>query len=174
MTIWENGWLAIKERLGYFYLHEKTRSGTVAVVPYHIDLGSNLWVLVRKEICPSHSENHELNCITGGIGHSYTPGMAAVESVLEEAGYAVNELDLNKVGWFYQSKMTDTKVHCFVVPIKDMDKKITPTGDGSELEKSGSCIWVSAHTLGFSDIKDISFAYIYTRLRLSRTFVGLD
>lgn len=166
-TLWENKWLAVRERDGYSYLHEKTRTGTVAILPYHFDPETaEIMVLARMEVCPAHSDTHELNCITGGVEHSHTEDEAAVGELLEEAGYLIEERDLVFLGSYFVSKQTDTVVHCYAVEIKDVEKRSEAKGDGSLLEKSATTTkWLKADVAG--QITDIHFAFLYCRLLLS-------
>lgn len=169
-TLWENKWLAVRERDGHSYLHEKTITGTVAILPYHVDPETeDLMLLARMEVCTAHSDNHELSCITGGVAYSCTEEEAAVGKLLEEAGYLVEEDDLAFLGDYFVSKQTDTVVHCYAVEIKDIEKR-HEVKDGM-IEKPATTKWLR---LDAAKVKDMRFAFLYCRLLLNFAYSKLE
>lgn len=144
-TLWKNQWLSIKDNDGYFYLHENTRKGTVVVFPFrYTGDDTSIEVLVHQEVCPAHVEDLDISAasITGGIRHDSSPEDAALEELLEEAGYSATIEELIAMGSVYPSKMSDTKAYLFAVDCTGKEQG-QALGDGSKFEEGSYSQWIS-------------------------------
>lgn len=136
-------WLSIRQNNGYSYLHEERCNGVlIAFLPTR-NVHGKLQYLMRKEICPSHGNEHEFCGIIGGYDdNSITIRQTAIRELKEETGYDIDEIDLESLDWVWDSKAADTKVYLFTADISNYNQGIATT-DGSELEKNSSCEWVN-------------------------------
>ena len=123
-TLHENPWLSLKKIIapdkgvqGYVYSYE-TRCGghIIAVLPYRKNSRGVWEFLLRLEVTPCWGWEFEPSAITGGCELPISD-VSIVEDarreLMEESGFSVPRLIPGEL-----------------------------TGDGSELEKQASCIWV--------------------------------
>lgn len=141
-TVFENDFLAIQEREGYFFFHmTRTNGKLVVVVPYR-KLDNNIEYLARIEICPAHGLTPNLYSITGGVELDETPIQAARHELAEEAGYYVDEEQFVVLGEVRPSKQSDTIAYLYTIDLSSVDQKPIK-GDGSRWEENAGVKWVS-------------------------------
>ena len=142
-TIFKDEWLSIKSNNGYTFLHEEKANGKlICVIPYR-RINNNTEYLMRYEICPAHGNEHEFCMIIGSYDDlNLTIEETVVKELREESGYIVDQSNLKPLDWVWDSKVADTKVYLFTIDLTDLEPDI-PLTDGTDLEKSAYCKWVS-------------------------------
>ena len=142
-TIFKEEWLSIKSNKGYTFLHEEKANGKlICVIPYRQNNG-NMEYLMRYEICPAHGDEHEFCMIIGSYDNvDLTIEETVVKELREETGYIVDQSKLQSLDWVWDSKVADTKVYLFTIDLTNL-KSYEPLTDGTELEKTAYCKWVS-------------------------------
>jgi 8-oxo-dGTP pyrophosphatase MutT (NUDIX family) len=141
-TVFENKFLAIREREGYYFYHStRTNGKLVVVVPYR-KLGDTVEYLARVEICPAHSLSPSIYSITGGVNAEETPLNAAKRELAEEAGYYVETEQLVMLGQLRPSKQSDTIAYLYSADLSGVDQQAIE-GDGSHWENEATVKWVS-------------------------------
>jgi 8-oxo-dGTP pyrophosphatase MutT (NUDIX family) len=150
-TVFENDFLAIQEREGYFFFHMTRTNGKLAVVVPYRKSGKNIEYLARIEICPAHGLTPNLYSITGGVELDETPVQTARHELAEEAGYYVNEKQFVALGEVRPSKQSDTIAYLYTIDLSSVDQKRIK-GDGSRWEENTGVKWVSFREgLGIAD-----------------------
>lgn len=141
-TLFENNFVAIKENMGYSYLHIVRSNGRlVAILPYRVVNGEQEY-LARVEICPAHSLEAATYSITGGVEKNESLVAAAKRELNEESGYTVEMEDFVHLGEVRPSKQSDTIVGLFAVDVSNKEQHAI-LGDGSRWEQNASVKWVS-------------------------------
>lgn len=175
-TLHSNDWLSLRvvrapERgiNGYVFSHESRCQGRiVAVLPY-ADTPTGRRYLVRSEVTPCWSLDHQMSAITG----AYEGGDIeddAVRELEEEAGYTIDRGDLIPLGESYASKSADTVYSLFAVDVTEKAQGHA-YGDGSRLEAEGSTVWLSE--VEVCSVRDPQVAVMVLRLGLGeRVTVG--
>jgi len=155
-TLWKNKWISIRKRSdGYTYLHEDKCNGMlVAILPFKFLARDEMCYLARFEVIPPHlltdqtlqeaSKNPPPSCITGGVDipDPLDLDREVLRELEEEAGYIVDKSKLISLGSINQSKIADTIIYLFAVNVTGLGK-IKPLGDGSKLEKTAKCKWIT-------------------------------
>jgi len=148
-SLFENKWLSLKQVVkpdiginGYVFSHTSRCDGKiVSILPFrYINGKKDVEWLIRKEITPAWGLQFEYSSITGGVENN-DPRKTAVHEIAEEAGYEVKEENLISLGESYGSKSSDTVYSLFTVNLSGKEKTLDASGDGSELEKSGTTEW---------------------------------
>ena len=135
----------------YYYKHVKLYNGSViAILPYrytNYPLGFNKEFLLINEMRPAWSIDKLISAsLTGGVEKGSYPEATAVKELKEEAGYTVEESNLEYLGTTYSAKASDTIVHLFAVDVTDLVPELIK-GDGTGLESMSKPIWVTVKEL---------------------------
>lgn len=153
---------------GYWYLHEtRCDARIVSVLPYRwVNAGEDQreWLL-KSEITPCWGDEPTLSSVTGGCEADADPVQDAAREVLEETGYAVKPADLEYLGACHAGKSTDTIYDLFTVDVTDA-AWAAHAGDGSALESSATCVWLSDTML--AGVMDPLVSVIRLRIGLDR------
>lgn len=146
-VLYKDEWYSIKEHNSYPYVHEEKCNGTlVSILPFR-KINGKIEFLMRYEVIPSHSDNHEFCGVIGGYDDcSITIKQTAVKELKEETGYSIDEKQLIELDWVYAGKSNDTKVYLFSCDLTNITKGIATT-DGTELEKNAYCRWEEQNNL---------------------------
>jgi len=136
-TLWEDEWLAVKSKDGWYtYTHSIKSDGKgVAVLGYTEDG----LVLGRYENTPPHGDGITLASLTGMVEKGDTPLSTAVKELKEEAGLDAEEGDFIDLGTVRPSKSSDTVIYCFGVELKHQEGKLYGEGDGTKGEEGAYC-----------------------------------
>lgn len=129
---------------GYDYLHEDRCNGkTVAILPYRYPSPhQKAEYLLRKELTPCWSINEQMvSSITGGVDKGNTVRETAVIELAEEAGYEIENRQLEYLGECRGTKSSDTTYYLFTVDLTGMEKTLDGSGDGSKNEARAECYW---------------------------------
>ncbi len=166
-VLFENPFLSVIDRGGYFFSHEKRANGQlVALLPYR-DGEKEREYLARIEVCPAHSPDPERCSITGGVDPKSTPNAAALKELFEEAGYRVTQKALIPLGTVRPSKSADTTVHLYAVDVTGITPDEAP-GDNTAFEQGASTEWLSASLV--IEQKDPLLIAAMARINLDRPF----
>jgi hypothetical protein len=138
-VLFENDWVTVLDRGGWTVVRDMNGLG-VALLPYRIHQGQDLWYLGRLEPCPSHGPLVLPSCITGGIEEGETPEQCAVKELKEEAGYAITRDHLIPLGEVWPSKLVEMRVLMYAVNVTGMAHS-KPQGDGSVYEALAENAW---------------------------------
>jgi len=170
--LFENEYLALIERDGYFFVREVRCNGViVGMIPFRMFNGQ-VQYLARLEITPPHNDQPELCCITGGLEPEQTLESCAVTELYEESGYRIEKEELLFLGTVRPSKSSDTTVYLFSV---DLTRQIQdlPKGDGTRWEQDASVRWLSReeaiqikdplHIAGLARVEQIKFQTVTPR-----------
>ena len=144
-TLYENKWLALREKDGYTYLHENRCNGKlVAILVFTKNENGIDKILGRFEDNPAHGGIHRLCSITGGVENDDVITTVLME-LEEEGGFKVNEEDLIPLGEARPYKAADTVCSLFGFDAtgKEETRNENPPGDDSGGEESCYCEWVS-------------------------------
>ena len=161
--LYQNEYLAIIERKGYFFSREIRCNGIiVTLLPFRINKGTGMEFLARLEVCPAHGEDLTLYSITGGLEKGKTIKETAQQELHEEAGFQVELDEFIDLGHVRPSKAADTTVYLFAVDVASKLQS-APQGDGSKFEANASVKWVN-YKQGIQ-IEDPLFVTALTRLR---------
>ena len=150
-VLYENQWLSLKKVVkpdvginGYVFSHASRCEGKiVSLLPFrYFEKEGNIEIqfLIRKEITPCWGLQFEYSSITGGVENN-DPVTTAIHEMAEEAGYEIKESDLLNLGECYGSKSSDSIYSLYGVNLTGKKKTLDASGDGSELEKSGTTEW---------------------------------
>ena len=140
-TLFQNQFLAVIERDGYFFSREIRCDGViVAILPYRMN-DNKLSFLARFEVCPAHGQEPELCSITGGLSRNSSVEETAQKELWEEAGYRVEVGEFIRLGQVKPSKSADTIAHLFAVDVSAKAQS-TPAGYSSRFEADASVRWV--------------------------------
>ena len=145
--LFKEEWLSIKQHNGYSYVHEEKCNGKlIAILPYR-KKSLSIEYLMRMEICPAHSNEHELCCIIGSCDNiALNEDNTAIKELKEEAGYTISIDQLIPLGWCWDAKVADTKVYLYTCDLTDVKIGFATT-DGTELEASAYCNWMDINSL---------------------------
>jgi 8-oxo-dGTP pyrophosphatase MutT (NUDIX family) len=170
-TLFQNQWLSLKEVVappnikGYVFSHETRSNGSiVSILPYR-ELNGKTQFLLRKEITPCwDDEEPNFSSITGGIEDISQKRQTVINEIKEEAGYEVSKQDLMFLGTCRGSKSSDTTYYLYSVDLSDK-KQGDAVGDGSELERLGSCVWFDDISESVDSLSYVSFYRLNARLK---------
>ncbi len=141
-VLFENPFLSVIERDGYFFSHEKRAEGhLVALLPFR-DSAAGREYLARIEVCPAHNLYPERCSITGGVEPGSTADATALEELYEEAGYQVTREALIQLGTVRPSKSADTTVHLYAINVTGVTPD-EPPSDNTSFEQGASTEWLS-------------------------------
>lgn len=155
---------------GYVYAqYTAAHDYVVAVMPYRVVRGSGgpfdssarIEYLLRSEITPAWSMNHELSAITGGWEGAEGFTGDAVRELAEEGGYKIEPRELIPLGRCLGTKFTSTRYVLFSADLTGKEQGPI-IGDGSAMEASGTADWVTADEL--LSIEDPMVSVMYLRL----------
>jgi len=141
-VLYENEYVQVLDRDGYYYWHEKQNLG-VALLVYR---GNGFEFLGRFELNPAHSTELEACSITGKIDGGETARLAAIRELKEETGYQCGSKDLEELGLFYPFKSSDYRLHGFAIDVSGQ-RRGKAKGDGSKAEEKANCKWLSRKEL---------------------------
>jgi 8-oxo-dGTP pyrophosphatase MutT (NUDIX family) len=144
----------------YDFVREAHSEGiTIALLPFRREQGKITAFLAREEICPAHSDQPELCCLTGGFQGNIKE-TARVE-LWEEAGYTATVDEFIVLGTARPTKSSDTLVYLFAIDVSDKLHS-PPPGDGTYWEERATIKWVT-YAEGIYN-KDPLFVTAITRL----------
>lgn len=151
--LYKTNWISLRRIIdkelginGYDYSHEDRCNGRiVAILPYrYSSLFRTPEYLLRKEITPCWDiKKSMISSITGGVEGNNTTRQTAIIEIAEEAGYEIENKQLNYLGECYGIKSSDTIYYLFTVDLTGFKKTLDGSGDGSELELKAKCYWTS-------------------------------
>lgn len=159
-TLFENKWMTVKQKTmsnGAKWVYSSAPwSGSVgvAVLPYKVvpvfDLEMNhvsydMAFLGRFDVIPCHSDEIELNSITGGYDNSdkYSLAECALNELAEEGGFKAEERHLIYLGSIRPNKSSDYITHLFAIDVELEDvEKCEAISDGSLGEQGAYSDWV--------------------------------
>ncbi len=142
-VLWENEWLRVKERDGWYTYYSQVKGNEgVAILGFN---SLNNHVLVRYEHTPCHGDGLRMTSLTGmrdkpGESRKAT----AIRELREESGYVVKERSLLSLGSVYCSKASDYKLYLFAVDLLGHTQGPI-IGDGTRGEKDATVEWVPAN-----------------------------
>ena len=142
-TLWENEWLSIKQKDGWYtYMHQEKSDGkAIAVLGYSED---PFMVLGRYENTPCHGDGIALSSLTGMVDPGEDFLDAAVREFGEESGLDANKEDFIELGEVRPSKASDTIIKLYAVKIDYVEGKTSGEGDGTQGEEGAYCKMVSS------------------------------
>lgn len=169
----DNKWLSLKEMTwpeknvpGYVFSHEKRCDGKiVSILPYRYINDNDIEILVRKEFTPCwKTDELVISSITGGVEKDLGPAKTAVHELEEEAGYTIDESELEFLGTSFGAKSSDTVYHLYTVDLTGKEQGKPTTEDPQELHSF--CYW----TTDFNELKkagDPMLSVLYLRMEVS-------
>lgn len=140
----------------------------VVCIPYLIE--KNEFIL-RYEYIPTYKYVDEQEYHVTVVGGQVETGEAIETAILreleEEAGIVVNEgYKLDALKPLYISKGLTSKYHPFIIPLNEREySEVTPTGDGSEVEKMSKSVRVSAKFIDSVKTSDLITDYLLLKLK---------
>jgi hypothetical protein len=147
-VLWENKWLQVYEKDGWYTCCRSTVGDGVMVLPFRPK--GNTWeILIRCEHTPCHEDGVRVKgkfnktSLTGQIEKGYDPISTAEKELHEESGYTVLQKDFIDLGWVYPTKHSDDKSYMYAVDLKDAKEPGEIKGDGTKGEDGAWCEWVS-------------------------------
>ena len=147
-TLWENKWLEVYEKDGWYTCVRSTVGDGVMVLPYRTK--GNTWeILIRCEHTPCHEDGVRVKgkfnktSLTGQIEKGYDPISTAEKELYEESGYSVAQKDFLDLGWVYPTKHSDDKSYLYAVNLDGAKEPAEIKGDGTKGEDGAWCEWVS-------------------------------
>ena len=147
--LFENEWLSIYERDGWYIIADESRcqdGQLIGLLIFTRDIAGNIdKVLGRYEYDHVTGEKGTtLTSVTGGVDHGSTPIESALEEMAQEAGYYLTEEDLVPLGTFEPSKAMTTVMHLYGFDATGMEdmRREEAEGDGTEGEDGAFCEWV--------------------------------
>jgi len=149
--LFENKWVQLKERDGWYTFSHNTRGDGVSVLLFDSQTKE---IVIRFENTPPHGGFNK-TALTGTIEDGYTAKGTAVKEVLEEAGVTITEDELIYLGWVYPSKFSDFKQYLFAVDIAGKAFGAIE-GDGTEGERDATVMSVSIDEALFINESSIS------------------
>jgi 8-oxo-dGTP pyrophosphatase MutT (NUDIX family) len=165
--LFKEEWLSIKQNNGYSYLHEEKCNGILMAFLPIKNVNGKLQYLMRREKCPAHGNEQEFCGIIGGYDdNTITIEETALKELKEESGYSIDKIDLESLGWVWDSKVADTKVYLFSANVSHYIQGIATT-DGTELEKNSSCEWVTLDKC--METKDSKVHVILNKMQYERS-----
>lgn len=135
--LYDNKWIQLRETDNYVYSHESRCNGKIiAVLPF---IPKPFKYLARYEGTPCQANGVIKFCaITGGVEHD-DPIATTLLELKEEAGVVATADELIDLGTVYPSKSQDTVIYLYGIDITGKTWTTTPTGDGSEHERTAYC-----------------------------------
>lgn len=177
-TLFENKWMTVKQKTmsnGAKWVYSSAPwSGSVgvAVLPYkNGSYEGRVLFLGRFDIIPCHSDQVELNSITGGYDNSdkFTLVQCALNELAEEGGYKAEEHHMIYLGSIRPNKSSDYTTHLFAVDVdQDGVEECEPVSDGSLGEQGAYSAWVTDDDI--IEAKDPILHAMITRLAWNREF----
>ena len=149
-------WSIIKENDGAF------------CIPYLIEKNQ---IVIRNEYIPTFkyvdSQEYHITLVGGSIENGESPETAMLRELEEEAGIVLNEgYKLDALKPLYISKGMTSKYHPFIIPLNEREySTITPTGDGSDVEKKSKSVNVSAKFIDSVKTSDLITDYLLLKLK---------
>lgn len=149
-------WSIIKER------------DLVVCIPYLIE--KNEFVL-RHEYIPTYKyvdgQEYHATVVGGQVETGEAIETAMLRELEEEAGIVVNEgYKLDALKPLYIAKGMTSKFHPFIIPLNEREySEVTPTGDGSEVEKMSKSVRVSAKFIDSVKTSDLITDYLLLKLK---------
>jgi ADP-ribose pyrophosphatase YjhB (NUDIX family) len=152
-TLLKNQWLSLKKIVaperginGYYYSHEERCNGCIiAVLPWRRANDGHIEYMVKCEVTPCWSLSPVRSALTGGW-EGGPPVEDAQRELEEESGYTVSIGQFIALGESYASKSADTRYRLYAVDLTGVVGK-PHKGDGSVLEASATCDWLSEEEL---------------------------
>lgn len=154
--LFENQWIQVKERDGWYtYMHNiKSEGKAIMCLVYDFTDDEEPKLLARYEHNPVHLDGtrsnkdpkYEMTSITGSYEPDKTIEEVVIMELLEEAGLEATEDELENLGMIYASKGSDTACHLYAIDGSQKDLG-EPSGDGSKGEEGAYVEWVSAKEL---------------------------
>ena len=158
-TLFKNDWINVVERDGWYTMYEAgTNEGVTILI-----LDSNNNVLVRYENCPPHGGMGPTS-FTGMVEKGETPLQTAIKELREESGYIAKPEDLLPLGYYYPSKMSALKMHCFSFNASGQIPQPLQ-GDGTKGEEGSFTKWWPLDK-ALQEIPQASFCFCLLRLGL--------
>ena len=138
-VLWENEWLRVKMKDGWYTCTESTKGDGIAVCVFRPKTKE---VLIRYEHTPCHGEGLRQTSITGMMDKGETPDQTALRELKEETGITANSDELLGLGWVFNSKSSSDKTYLFAVD--GSNKEIGEiVGDGTKGEEGAYVKWES-------------------------------
>ena len=120
--LWQNEWLAVKEKDDWTYTHSVKSNGEgVAVLGYTIN---PFRVLARFENIPCHNDGIALASLTGMMDHDGEDYITtAARELKEESGFDADKRDFFSLGVCRPSKSSDTIIYLYAVRLNYKEGK---------------------------------------------------
>jgi hypothetical protein len=139
---------------GYIYSHEDRCGGhIVSILPFR-KVDEEFEFLLRQEVTPCWSLDQMISSITGGVDPGMDPIAAALQEMIEEAGYKLEDAAIIALGTIRGSKSSDTLYHIFGVDVTGMTAG-PALGDGTESKKD-RCVWVKDISLSVDPLSYVA------------------
>lgn len=145
-VLFDNEWVTVKETPGgWVYLQTPP---CVAVLPFKMEGNfESVEFLVRFEDIPNMpGSGLKPWAIFGQVGDHGSPEQAALAELYEEGGIKASDEHLIDLGEVWTRKDVSQPCRIFAVNVSDLEQA-TPTGDGSEGEKSYRLEWLDWYGL---------------------------
>jgi hypothetical protein len=140
----------------------------VVCIPYLIE--KNEFIL-RYEYIPTYfltdGQEYHATVVGGQVENGEAIETAMLRELEEEAGIVVNEgYKLDALKPLYISKGLTSKYHPFIIPLNEREyNTITPTGDGSQVEKMSKSVNVNCKHIDSIKTSDLITDYMLLKLK---------
>lgn len=140
----------------------------VVCIPYLIE--KNEFIL-RHEYIPTYKyvdgQEYHVTVVGGQVETGEALETAMKRELEEEAGIVLNDdYKLEQLKSLYISKGLTSKYHTFIIPLNEREySEVTPTGDGSEVEKLSKSVKISAKYIDSIKTSDLITDYLLLKLK---------